>query len=135
MIVDSLLNFFMMKCINNLKYFWKFFQGFASNCKKRKGQKVWTIGGLLGSVAYIIQLLMISKKNLIAVGPQEIIICTNIDKQSISNTRISGNKTIVGSLKYHTIFDCQFRINDAYGTANDNPSDNIVFKDIWIPLP
>ena len=50
--------------------------------------------------------------------------------QKKGNTRIRDNKTIVGSFSKHTIYDSQFRTNDAYGAADDSPSDNIVFRNL-----
>jgi pectin lyase len=104
-------------------------QGFAANCRTRKGEKAGTIGGLLGSVVYVTTADDLEKQ-LNSVEPKTIVICANIDMQKKSNTRIRSNKTIVGSFRYHTIFDSHFRTNDAYGTANDNPSDNIIFQNI-----
>ena len=44
------------------------------------------------------------------------------------NTRIRDYKTIVGSFKYHTIYDSRFRTNDTLG--KDDPSDNIVLRNL-----
>ena len=104
-------------------------QGFAANCKTSRGEKAGTIGGLLGNVVFVTTADDLEKE-LNSVGPQIIVIAANIDMQKKSNTRIRDNKTIVGSLKYHTIFDSQFRTNDAYGAENDSPSDNIVFRNL-----
>ena len=104
-------------------------EGFAANCKTSSGEKAGTIGGLLGEV------LLVStadelEKQLNSFGAQTIVINGNIDMKNKSNTRIRDNKTIVGSFKYHTIFDSQFRTNDADGAENDSPSDNIIFRNL-----
>ena len=70
------------------------------------------------------------EKQLNSVGAQTIVISANIDMKNKGNTRIRDNKTIVGSFKYHTIYDSQFRTNDAYGAKNDWPSDDIVFRNL-----
>ena len=44
------------------------------------------------------------------------------------NTRIRDYKTIVGSFKYHTIYDSRFRTNDPLG--KDDPSDNIILRNL-----
>ena len=87
-------------------------QGFAANCKTNSGEKAGTIGGLLGSVVYVTTADDLEKQ-LNSVGAQTIVISANIDMRKKSNTRIRDNKTIVGSFKYHTIYDSSFRTNDA----------------------
>ena len=104
-------------------------EGFAANCKTNSGEKAGTIGGLLGSVVMVTTADELEKQ-LNSVGAQIIVINANIDMKSKSNTRIRDYKTIVGSFKYHTIYDSQFRTNDAYGAANDSPSDNIIFRNL-----
>ena len=104
-------------------------QGFAGNCKTSQGEKAGTIGGLLGPVVYVNTLDQLEKE-LNSIGPQTIVISGNIDMRNKSNTRIRDNKTIVGSFKYHTLYDSHFRTNDVYGAANDNPSDNIIFRNL-----
>ena len=104
-------------------------EGFAANCKTSSGEKAGTIGGLLGEVVYANTPDQLEKL-LNSVGAQTIVINANIDMKSKGNTRIRDYKTIVGSFKYHTIFDSQFRTNDAYGAQNDSPSDNIVFRNL-----
>ena len=104
-------------------------EGFAANCKTNSGEKAGTIGGLLGPVVYVGNANDLEKQ-LNSVGPQTIVINANIDMRSKGNTRIRDNKTIVGSFKYHTIYDSQFRTNDAYGASNDSPSDNIIFRNL-----
>ena len=104
-------------------------EGFAANCKTSSGEKAGTIGGLLGAVV-LVSTADELEKQLNSVGAQTIVINANIDMKSKGNTRIRDNKTIVGSFKYHTIYDSQFRTNDAYGAENDNPSDNIIFRNL-----
>ena len=104
-------------------------QGFAANCKTNSGEKAGTIGGLFGTVVYVTTADDLEKQ-LNSVGAQTIVINANIDMRNKGNTRIRDNKTIVGSYKYHTIYDSQFRTNDAYGAANDSPSDNIIFRNL-----
>ena len=104
-------------------------EGFAANCKTSSGEKAGTIGGLFGPVVQVTTADDLEKQ-LNSVGAQTIVINANIDMKSKGNTRIRDNKTIVGSFKYHTIYDSQFRTNDAYGAADDNPSDNIIFRNL-----
>ena len=104
-------------------------EGFAANCKTNSGEKAGTIGGLLGPVVYVNTAdELVNQCN--SVGAQTIVINANIDMRTKGNTRIRDYKTIVGSFKYRTIYDSQFRTNDANGAANDNPSDNIVFRNL-----
>ena len=65
-----------------------------------------------------------------SVGPQTIVINANIDCKSSFQPRIRDNKALVGSFKYHTLYDCDFRTNDRNGAQNDNPSDNIIFRNL-----
>ena len=104
-------------------------EGFAANCKTSSGEKAGTIGGLLGEVVEVSTANDLEKQ-LNSVGAQTIVINANIDMKSKGNTRIRDNKTIVGSFKYHTIYDSQFRTNDANGATNDSPSDNIIFRNL-----
>ena len=104
-------------------------EGFAANCKTSSGEKAGTIGGLFGPVVQVSTADELEKQ-LNSVGAQTIVINANIDMKSKGNTRIRDFKTIVGSFKYHTIYDSQFRTNDAYGAANDSPSDNIIFRNL-----
>ena len=104
-------------------------QGFAANCKTNSGEKAGTIGGLFGPVVYVSTADDLEKQ-LNSVGAQTIVISANIDMKNKGNTRIRDNKTIVGSFKYHTIYDSHFRTNDSNGAANDSPSDNIIFKNL-----
>ena len=104
-------------------------EGFAANCKTSAGEKTGTIGGLLGQVVQVSTTDELVKE-LNSVGAQTIVINANIDMRTKGNTRIRDNKTIVGSFKYHTIYDSQFRTNDANGAQNDTPSDNIIFRNL-----
>ncbi|MBR1591739.1 MAG: RICIN domain-containing protein [Ruminococcus sp.] len=104
-------------------------EGFAANCKTSSGEKAGTIGGLLGEVVYVSTADELEKQ-LNTVGAQTIVITADIDMQKKGNTRIRDNKTIVGSYSKHTVYDSQFRTNDAYGAENDSPSDNIVFRNL-----
>ena len=104
-------------------------EGFAANCKTSSGEKAGTIGGLLGPVVQV-NTADDLEKQLNSVGAQTIVVNANIDMKSKSHTRIRDFKTIVGSFKYHTIYDSQFRTNDVNGATNDNPSDNIVFRNL-----
>ena len=102
-------------------------EGFAANCKTSSGEKAGTIGGLLGPVV-----LVNSKEELIkeldSIGPQTIVLNANVDLKYEKNTRIRDYKTLVGSFKYHTIYDCRFRTNDPFG--KDDPSDNIILRNL-----
>ena len=104
-------------------------EGFAANCKTSSGEKAGTIGGLFGPVVYVSTADDLEKQ-CNSVGAQTIVISGNINMQAKSNTRVRDNKTIVGSFKYHTIYDSHFRTNDAYGATNDSPSDNIIFRNL-----
>ena len=104
-------------------------EGFAANCKTSQGEKACTIGGLLGPVIEVDNLTkLLNECN--SVGPKTIVINANIDSKSTFQPRIRDNKTIVGSFKYHTIYDCDFRTNNRDGDPNDNPSDNIIFRNL-----
>ena len=104
-------------------------EGFAANCKTASGEKAGTIGGLLGAIVHVTTADQLEAQ-LNSVGAQTIVISANIDMRAKSNTRIRDNKTIVGSFRYHTIYDSQFRTNDAYGAVSDSPSDNIIFRNL-----
>ncbi len=104
-------------------------EGFAANCMTSSGEKAGTIGGLLGEVVYVSTADDLEKQ-LNSVGAQTIVITADIDMQKKGNTRIRDNKTIVGSFSKHTIYDSQFRTNDAYGAEDDSPSDNIIFRNL-----
>ena len=104
-------------------------EGFAANSMTSSGEKAGTIGGLLGETVFVSTADDLEKQ-LNTVGAQTIVITADIDMQKKGNTRIRDNKTIVGSYSKHTIYDSQFRTNDAYGAADDSPSDNIVFRNL-----
>ena len=104
-------------------------EGFAANCTTITGEKAGTIGGLLGPIVYVSNADQLEKE-LNTVGDKTIVINANIDMKNKSHTRIRDYKTIVGSFKYHTIIDSQFRTNDVNGATNDRPSDNIVFRNL-----
>ena len=104
-------------------------EGFAADCMTSSGEKAGTIGGLLGEVVYVSTADELEKE-LDTVGAQTIVVTANIDMQNKGNTRIRDNKTIVGSYGAHTIYDSQFRTNDAWGAEDDSPSDNIVFRNL-----
>ena len=102
-------------------------EGFAANCMTPSGEKAGTIGGLFGPVVEVN-----NKDELLnamnSVGPQTIVLNANIDLKYEKNTRIRDNKTIVGSFKYKTIYDCRLRSNDPLG--KDDPSDNIILRNL-----
>ena len=104
-------------------------EGYAANAMTPKGEKAGTIGGLLGEVVYVSDADNLEKQ-LNSKGAQTIVITADIDMQKKSNTRVRDNKTIVGQYGKHTIYDCQFRTNDAWGTAGEVPSDNIIFRNM-----
>ena len=88
-----------------------------------------TIGGLFGPVLQVNNLVQLLKE-CNSVGPKTIVVNANIDSKSTFQPRIRDYKTIVGSFKYHTIYDCDFRTNNRDGDPNDNPSDNIIFRNL-----
>lgn len=104
-------------------------EGFAGNAKVANGEKAGTIGGVLGQTVYVSTADDLEKQ-LNSVGAQTIVITADIDMQKKGNTRIRDNKTIIGSYSKNTIYDSQFRTNDAYGAVDDSPSDNIVFYNL-----
>ena len=104
-------------------------EGFAANCKTSSGEKAGTIGGLFGPVVEVTTADQLETQ-LKSVGAQTIVINANINMKDKMHTRIRDNKTIVGSFKYKTLYDPHFRTNNEYGIENDNPSDNIVFRNL-----
>ncbi|HQB65713.1 MAG TPA: hypothetical protein PK616_07470, partial [Fibrobacteraceae bacterium] len=44
--------------------------------------------------------------------------------------RLWDNKTLVGCYGSHTLYDPFFRTNNEYGTEGDEPSDNIIFRNL-----
>ena len=104
-------------------------EGFAANCKTASGEKAGTIGGLFGPVVEVNTADELEKE-LKSIGPQTIVINANINMRKKMHTRIRDNKTIVGSFNYHTIYDSNFRTNNEYGIEGDEPSDNIIFRNL-----
>jgi len=104
-------------------------EGFAGNCKTNSGEKAGTIGGLLGETVFVSNANQLEAE-LKTTVPKTIVITADIDMRNKSHTRIRDNKTLVGSFAKHTIYDPWFRTNNEYGTAGDEPSDNIVFRNL-----
>lgn len=104
-------------------------EGWAANAMTTAGEKACTVGGLFGEVVYV-NTADDLEKQLNSVGAQTIVITGDIDMSGKGNTRIRDNKTIVGCYGNHTIYDSQFRTNDAWGAEDDSPSDNIVFRNL-----
>ena len=104
-------------------------EGFAANCKTNSGEKAGTIGGLLGETVFVSTANQLEAE-LKTTVPKTIVITADIDMRSKSHTRIRDNKTLVGSFSKHTIYDSMFRTNNEYGHAGDEPSDNIVFRNL-----
>ena len=106
-------------------------EGFAANCKTTSGEKAGTIGGLFGPVIEVTTADELESE-LKKVGPKTIVIKENIDMKTKMHTRIRDYTTIVGSFDKHTLYDTHFRTNNEYGTEGDEPSDNIVFRNLEI---
>jgi len=104
-------------------------EGFAANCKTNSGEKAGTIGGLLGETVFVSTADQLEAE-LKTTVPKTVVVTANIDMKNKSHTRIRDNKTIVGSFSKHTIYDSMFRTNNEYGNAGDEPSDNIVFRNL-----
>jgi len=104
-------------------------EGFAANCKTDKGEKAGTIGGLLGETVFVSTANQLETE-LKTLDPKTIVITADIDMSKKSHTRIRDNKTLVGSFSKHTIYDSMFRTNNEYGNEGDEPSDNIVFRNL-----
>ncbi len=104
-------------------------EGFAANAKVSGGEKAGTIGGLLGNTVTVT-----NKEDFITqlnkTEPLTIVVNGNFDMQEDWHTRIRDDKTIVGSYSANTLQDCYLRTNNEYGTKGDNPSDNIVIRNI-----
>jgi len=62
--------------------------------------------------------------------PKTVVVCADIDMQKHSHTRLRDNKTLVGCYGNHTLYDPFFRTNNEYGTEGDEPSDNIIFRNL-----
>lgn len=104
-------------------------EGYAANCMTPDGEKAGTIGGLLGEVVYVSTADELEKQ-ADTIEPKIIVVTADIDMQKKSHTRVRDNKTIVGCYGNHTIYDSQFRTNNEYGNEGDNPSDNIIFRNL-----
>lgn len=104
-------------------------EGYAANALANGKEKAGTIGGLLGETVFVSTANDLEKQ-LNTAEPKTIVITADIDMQNKSHTRIRDNKTIVGSYGSKTIYDSQFRTNDTYGAVDDNPSDNIIFRNL-----
>lgn len=104
-------------------------EGFAANCMTSSGEKACTIGGLLGETVFVDTIDELKS----AIGdtePKTVVVTADLDMQNEFHTRIRDNKTIVGSYSNNTIYDSYFRTNNEYGTEGDEPSDNIVIKNL-----
>lgn len=104
-------------------------EGFAANCMVNEGEKACAIGGLLGETV-IVTSVSEFKTALDSTKPLTIVVNGNFDMQSEYHTRIRDNKTIIGSYSANTLQDCMLRTNNEYGNEGDNPSDNIIIKNI-----
>lgn len=104
-------------------------EGFAANCKTDQGEKAGTIGGLLGKTVYAATADELEKA-LDSTEPMTVVLTADVDMRNAGFTRIRDNKTLVGSYGKRKIQDCQLRTNNEYGTAGDDPSDNIVIRNI-----
>ena len=104
-------------------------EGFAANCKTLSGEKTGVIGGLFGRVV-MVETADQLEKELNSEITETIVINGNIDMKNKKKTRIRDNKTIVGSFKYHAIYDAEFITNSDDGDINDYPSDNIIITNI-----
>ena len=104
-------------------------EGFAANCKTKTGEKAGTIGGLFGPVIEVTTAEELINE-LKSDGPKTIVLNGNIDMKTHMHTRIRDYKTLVGSFQNHTLYDPYFRTNNEYGTEGDEPSDNIIIRNI-----
>ena len=104
-------------------------EGFAANCKTSSGEKAGTIGGLFGPVVEVTTADDLEREAK-TEGPKTIVVNGNIDMRTKKHTRIRDFKTIVGAFQYHTLYDPHFRTNNEYGTEGDEPSDNIVIRNL-----
>lgn len=104
-------------------------EGFAANAMCSEGEKACTIGGLFGQTVYasnateLINYLKDTK-------PLTIVVNGTIDMQPHQKTRIRDNKSLVGAYSGGKIIDCEMRTNNEYGNVGDEPSDNIVIRNI-----
>ncbi len=104
-------------------------EGYAANANTPKGEKVGTIGGLLGDVVVVTTDTDLVEE-LKKTEPKTVVVCADIDMQKHSHTRLRDNKTLVGCYGNHTLYDPFFRTNNEYGTEGDEPSDNIIFRNL-----
>ena len=104
-------------------------EGFAANCKVAEGEKAGTIGGLLGETV-IVSTVADLKSALDRTEPLTIVVNGSLDMQKEFHTRIRDNKTLVGAYGNNRIQDCMFRTNNEYGKEGDEPSDNIIIRNI-----
>ncbi|MBQ8926685.1 MAG: RICIN domain-containing protein [Oscillospiraceae bacterium] len=104
-------------------------EGWAANAKGYAGEKAGTVGGLFGDVVYVSTADELEAQ-LKKTEPLTVVVTGDIDMQKKSHTRIRDNKTLVGCYGSHTIYDCQLRTNNEYGTEGDEPSDNIVIRNL-----
>lgn len=104
-------------------------EGFAGNCQTAAGEKAGTIGGLLGETVTV-STVADFKTALSSTEPLTIVVNGSLDMASEYHTRIRDNKTIVGAYGANQIQDCMLRTNNEYGTEGDEPSDNIVIRNI-----
>ena len=106
-------------------------EGFAANCITPSGEKAGTIGGLFGPVVEVFTDSELERETK-TIGPKTIVVKANIDMRSKWHTRIRDFKTIVGSFENHTLYDTYFRTNNENGTEGDEPSDNIIIRNLDI---
>jgi len=104
-------------------------EGYAANANTPKGEKAGTIGGLLGDVVVVTTDTDLVEE-LKKTEPKTVVVCADIDMQKHSHTRLRDNKTLVGCYGSHTLYDPFFRTNNEYGTEGDEPSDNIIFRNL-----
>lgn len=104
-------------------------EGYSANCMTPSGEKACTIGGLLGETVFVDTVDELKS----AIGdtkPKTVVVTADLDMQKEAHTRIRDNKTIIGSYAKNTIYDSYFRTNNEYGTEGDEPSDNIIIKNL-----
>ena len=104
-------------------------EGFAANCITKSGEKAGTIGGLFGPVVEVTTADELVNE-LKTIGPKTVVVNGNINMTDKWHTRIRDYKTLVGSFENNTLYDPFFRTNNEYGTEGDEPSDNIVIRNL-----
>ncbi|MBQ8724934.1 MAG: RICIN domain-containing protein [Oscillospiraceae bacterium] len=104
-------------------------EGYAANAKVSGGEKAGTIGGLLGATVYVDTVDELESA-LDSTDPLTVVLTADLDMKSAGFTRIRDNKTLVGSYSKRKLQDCQIRTNNENGTVGDEPSDNIVIRNI-----